>query len=540
MSLVTRIVGREEVSNELIYYNCDITNANVFDKGTNSDPVVKFEETRSTPILSDASKYNFSIVRFTLDGPNKNIPVFVPIVQTIQQLNDYDANLGTAPAGIWGNAVVYGLGAIVSRYSATLNGTSVPCGPYYISLIGGNVGNDPLTSPTAWQSYQLPSYATIYSITIAGSIDTGAGPVQIAPIQKYVRWYPEKTDVTPVPLIPAGPLVSGNQPYTLAQKIAEPFWWCTTYSHWVDCVNATIRDIWTQLVATYPNLQTIAPVLVFNTNENTFTMTFDSNGFGDNRTATLQAETGSTTLQSPYVTDQRLNWSATAFAGPPARPQSDENLHCYFNSNMQGLFTNFNSLYIGDDLPVATDFGRDYLLIVNDQQTAVYNPYQLATAKVGTIADVTTASVNDPNLYPKVLYVLNQDFASTSSLWSPCSAIVFTSSLLPTIPENSGAPYQLGLGDNTRIQSTTNAFQPIITDIAIPMGASSDYRQFISYTPTAEYRLTSLGTSPQDIRSIDIQIYWKSRLTSELIPLTLYNQSSVHLKILFRRRNAGQ
>ena len=538
MSLVTRIVGREEVSNELIYYNCDITNANTFDRGTNSDPVVKFEETRSTPILSDASKYNFSIVRFTLDGPNKNIPVFIPIVQPIQQLFDYDANLGTAPAGIWNNTSVYGLGAIVSRYSASgPGGTAVQCGPYYISLIGGNVGNNPLTSPTAWSPYQLPSYATIYSITLAGTI----GGVQIAPIQKYVRWYPEKTDVIPGPLTPSGALVGGNQPFSLVQTISQPYWWATTYSHWVDCVNATLRDIWTQLVATYPNLQTIAPVLVFNTNENTFTMTFDSNGFGDNRTATLQAETGSTTLQSPYVTDQRLNWSATAFAGPPIRPASDENFHLYFNSNMQGLFTNFNAIYIGDDLPVATDFGRDYLLIVNNQQTAVYNPYQLTPgAKVGTIADIVSASTPFPNTYPKVLYVLNQDFASTSSLWSPCSAIVFTSTLLPTTPENSGAPYQLGLGDNTALNSTSNAFQPIITDIAIPMGASSDYRQFISYTPTAEYRLTSLGTSSQDIRAIDIQIYWKSRLTSELIPLRMFNQSSVHLKILFRRRNGGQ
>lgn len=536
MSLVTRIVGREEVSNELIYYNCDITNANVFDRGTNSDPVVKFEETRSTPILSDASKYNFSIVRFTLDGPNKNIPVFVPIVQKVQSLYQYDANLGTAPQGTWNIATAYTIGQIVSRYS-TLGptGTQVPSGPYYIA-IANNTGQDPLTSTANWSPYQLPSYATIYSITLAGTINSGAGAVQIAPIQKYVRWYPEKTDVPAIPLTQVGT----STLYNLNQKIAQPYWWATTYSHWVDCVNATIRDIWTQLVANYPNVQTLAPVLVFNTNENTFTMTFDSNGFGDNRTATLQAETGSTTLQSPYTTDQRLNWSATAYAGPPARPQSDENFHLYFNSNMQGLFTNFNALYIGDDFPSASDFGRDYLLVVNNQQTASYNPYQMASARVGTIADVVTASTSTPLLYPKVLYVLNQDFASTSSLWSPCSAIVFTSSLLPTIPENSGAPYQLGLGDNTGINSTTNAFQPIITDIAIPMGASSDYRQFISYTPTAEYRLTSLGTSPQDIRSIDIQIYWKSRLTSELIPLTLFNQSSVHLKVLFRRRNGGQ
>lgn len=74
-------VTEERLSNDLIYYNIDVTNSNTFDLGSNKDPVVSFQETRGTPLLKDASQYNFSIVRFTLDGPNKNLPLFIPIIK---------------------------------------------------------------------------------------------------------------------------------------------------------------------------------------------------------------------------------------------------------------------------------------------------------------------------------------------------------------------------------------------------------------------------------------------------------------------------
>jgi len=72
------------------------------------------------------------------------------------------------------------------------------------------------------------------------------------------------------------------------------------------------------------------------------------------------------------------------------------------------------------------------------------------------------------------------------------------------------------------------------------MGAASDWRQFISYTPTSEYRLTSMGASDVDVRNIDIQVFWKARLTGELFPINMFNQSSVSMKVLFRLRNGGK
>jgi hypothetical protein len=66
------------------------------------------------------------------------------------------------------------------------------------------------------------------------------------------------------------------------------------------------------------------------------------------------------------------------------------------------------------------------------------------------------------------------------------------------------------------------------------------YRQFIYYVPTAEYRMASFEKSRQEIRQIDIQVWWKNRLDGQLYPLQMYNLSSVSIKILFRKRPADR
>jgi hypothetical protein len=132
-----------------------------------------------------------------------------------------------------------------------------------------------------------------------------------------------------------------------------------------------------------------------------------------------------------------------------------------------------------------------------------------------------------------------QDYNSTSTLWSPIESIVFTTSLIPIIPESSGEPVIYGSGNDSVSNASTNAFTPIITDIALPLNNAHGYREFIEYAPIAEYRLSSLTNSRQDLRNIDIQVFFKARLTGELIPLRMFNLSSVGIKIMFRKKGMG-
>jgi hypothetical protein len=267
--------------------------------------------------------------------------------------------------------------------------------------------------------------------------------------------------------------------------------------------------------------------MAYNENTKLFTISFDSNGFGNNLQTYYNAllptsipVPANKVIVSPINQDQRLRLST-----------ADENFSLFFNSNMFGLFSNFNNIYYG--LERISNNGLDNLILATNERTASWNPLVVSG---GAIVGRSTIDSS----YPRTLYPMTQNYGSISTLWSPIASIVFCSTLLPTLPENTGSPLVVSPGDNTSINTSSNAFQPIITDIALPVNYADDYRQFIAYTPTSEYRLTSLGTSQVDVREINIQVYWKHRLTNELIPVTLFNQSSVGIKILFRRRNGGK
>ena len=132
-------------------------------------------------------------------------------------------------------------------------------------------------------------------------------------------------------------------------------------------------------------------------------------------------------------------------------------------------------------------------------------------------------------------YNLTQEFSSLGSYWSPISSIVFTSNTLPIIPEAVAPTVRFGDSNNRNQSSSQGITEPIITDIALTLDNAYDYKQFISYTPSSQYRFVSFTHSRQALKNIDINIYWKSRLTGELIPLRMNSLSNISIKILFQR-----
>ena len=134
-------------------------------------------------------------------------------------------------------------------------------------------------------------------------------------------------------------------------------------------------------------------------------------------------------------------------------------------------------------------------------------------------------------------YVMTQDFPSTDTMWSPVQSILFTSSLLPIIPEQLGTPIIFSNNNNTNPITSQANFQQTITDIALPMYRSSDYKGFVEFAPNP-YRLISLSPSKQEIRQLDVSVFWKDR-SGVLTPMTLANGATVSLKIMFRKRTLG-
>lgn len=446
---------------DYVYYNGTIISNRT---GLNNNgielpnPECRFLETRDVPIIRDASKYNFSIIRFTINGANRDLPLFIPQIR-YGKLQPVIPNIN------------------LTIYSVTLDLTV---------------------------SYDISG--TTYSNTFT----------TVQPLY-------HTTESLNVPVPSTASITTGNQ------DIASRYYWYYTYQHWLDVLNTAFQSAWSysgglivdQLgnivqtngfqaqLATWwaatvpgalpvPTLTTAPPVMKWDPSTLRFSLYADIFGFGgaDRVSATPQP----LLPQPPYAPGDTVS----------------ESYRLWFNSNLYGMFANFPNEY--DNL--ATNKSNE-ILIRSDMNDNIFTEFDLAS----------------PPAVLRRYWVIEQDFPSTGTLWSPIESIVFTSNLLPLVNEAQGEPIKFGesnIGENNG--ATQSAFQPIITDIALAQDYAHSYKEFINYTPTAEYRLASFQRSSTPINAIDIQVFWKSRLDGQIYPVQLFNGSSVSVKLMFRRR----
>lgn len=504
---------------DYIYYNADIINSrlsDVTDGVVVPDPAIRFNETRETAIIKDASKYHFSIVRFTMDGPNRNLPLMIP------------------------------------------------------EIVEGPAQNDPNLTP-----YQV-------AITYNQDWNTSLGVVSfnLAPAPTALIYVPETQNAVLAP-VPPTPVVR--------QSLASRYYWVYTYGHWVDLTNATLRNahafLWRSFQAAWSNAgldptpwyadveyNAAARVVV----AGVYYQSLLASNIG-NPPATSPAawaviaapvlndpfpfptiELFAAEVQPPQIFyepttqlfsiyadsdafGERLEpFTPTAYVLGVPGAQTKPTCRLFFNGNMYNLYANFNNIYYnsttvaGLPSPVPAGYVNEILFTNRFYQNVL--DYRLPPySGVPPLGFVPTAA-------QKVYWVNKQDFKSTDSIWSPISSIVFTSTLLPIRAEQTGQPVLIdesNLGDSAPVSKS--AFQPIVTDIALSTNdnGASDYRSFIYYAPTAEYRLADFGPSKQEIRNIDVQIYWKCRMNNELYPISIPNSGSVSFKMMFRHRDAA-
>jgi hypothetical protein len=402
---------------DILYYNADIISNRTIDQGLGTDPLIKFSETRDVPLINDASKYYFSIIRFTMDGAGKDLPMFIPQIQIGQPNPD------------------------LTVYSFTLK-----CSVNYLIP---TVGIRTFTSEK----------------------------------QVYVEFQPESVGAKdPVP-----PLTR--------QDFNTKYYFVYTYSHWVDLCNQTLVTALSQIQTDFqtfwtaeggigiaPTLTTKVPYLTYSPTTGLFSLYADKYGYGGASRTSI------------------------------TNPNDNENFELYMNSNQFGLLSNFNNLYYGQD----NLNGKDNQILFKD------------------ILGTNTYTYSGTNYWIAI-----QDYQSTSSLWCPIGSIVFSTTLIPIIPEQIGEPVRYGESNIVIPYSAPPNFQPIITDIALPLTNAHEYRGFVEYAPQAEYRLSSFTSSRQEVRNIDIQVFWKNRLDGNLYPISMFNLSSVSVKMMFRKKHAG-
>jgi hypothetical protein len=421
----------DEGDPDIVYYNADIINNTSLEPvGTEDKNEVKFIETRSVPLINNLSNFEFSIIRFTMNGPSLNLPIHIPTIEIGQS----DINKTT-----------YKIGIRLKKDFIDSAGT-----PHtFDQFISRNIKYVSETTAFIINNLQLP------------------------------------------------------QPPISQQDTRGIYYWIYTYGHFCKLFNDTINDIQNDLFLAYtafqatfpapstnPNLIADFPKLVFNQSTNLFSIYYDVRSAG-----------GAITNSSFFA--------ATA-----------EILELSLNNNLYNLFSNFESEFVGTQILSESNI----LKIVNKNFTNWVAPP--AGFPLG------------PTLQPAVngYWVMTQNYISTSTLWSPIASIVFTSTLIPIFSEQVGEPTVFGDSNNNSISSTSSAFQPIITDIALPLKTTDDYRQFIEYAPSAEYRMSAFTKSKQSLSNIDIQVYFKNRLDNSLYPIKMTNYSTVSIKMMFRKK----
>jgi len=490
---------------DLVYYNASIVNNNTDDTAAQlpaSDPQISFNETRATPIIRDASKYQFSIIRFVMNGANKDLPLFIPSIQSSTGQTDV-------------NLTEYGLGI---AFDGTKLGVNLNFAPpiTYASFV-------PEVQNTALAPIPRTMASPDYVPTFVAGVDVGWVNTKVYPEGAIVYYTPnglyyqayKLTNLVAVPNINFQPDISPNVWRVCSSELGQPqdlstrYYWVSTYSHWVDIINTTLdnanKALWNAYQTAVGGYNTYDLWLV--------------------------------TYPTPIMTYDPVTGLFSIYYPVSYTPDgSDGNrTYLYFNTNMEGLFSNFDNIYLNQPVHPAP-YNWINPTIVPTLWPANYANLQIV--KPLGLNDNVTTPTPPISTYTSTWTKMTQDYISTSSLWSPIDSIVFTTNLLPVQNENTAQPNALGTRNTGNSSATSKAaFTPIITDVALDLALDpAGYRKMIYYSPNAEYRMADFQNSRQEIKNIDIKVFWKNRLDNNLYPVNMYNLSSVSFKMLFRKK----
>ncbi len=406
------------------------------------------------------------------------------------------------------------------------NGTYLPTAPSTVFpalLISTGVDNNNTTNVPASNFSVTGSdpNMTIYSVSLQASVYTGAGAngmYNFSSDEVYVQWIPELFDL--------GTLVPSS---ASPSQVESDYYYLYSYNHWVVLLNETLQRAYTQLQ------QVITSV----TTTSTFVL--------QNRVPTFEYDEV-TKLFSLYTDTTNTNWGLTqgppnyATLGPsgsgvlPTSGAGAEFMFLGYNLNFEGLMTNFDTQFFGQDEVVWGNGWNNPNGIGARSSYVLYQPENtiIVRNKTGTnIQNMINPATGLPFSTAKLNYVSTQDFPSTNSLWSPIGAIVLTTQLLPIRSEFTSAPVSLGASSS---REGTSAFQTVLIDFNEDFETADGYRGLMKFNPTAEFIRVNMTQSHQEIKTLDFQVNWRNRLTNQLIPLRIYNTASITVRLLFRRR----
>jgi len=502
------------------------------------------QDARENPLVPDASLYEVSVQNFTLNGAPKTLPLFIPQINPpivdVQQagvtavVTDSTTRSNTTDPPLFYKKIQYNypnsfavgnIILVVSGFTEQALNIAEPqpivaCNATSFSVIYyGNtaIANGTYTPPgDVTLSYKSPTEinTTIYSVTFScGNASTGDYYSQTIPI----IWVPENQ--APYTTVPTT---------ALPTQIDSDYYYCYTYTHWVQLVNTALRLAWS-LAGGGVSFGTQCPWFEFDPTTGLFNINQDSK--------TSMTPIG-TNIPAPY------NVAYT----PAGLYTNGEYSFVGMNTCLESLLSNFNSTYFAYGQYWLNSIPNGFLPeVVIDMGL----PRDLLTGNATTNSAVGTALRTEPKtsifllanpfnytpLNDSVYVRMTQDFISTGGIWSPIASFVLGTSQVPVRNEAGANPITFGaanIGGNT---SSSGTFQKVLVEAPINALTADLYKGFILYEPRV-ITYSSLDPSHDGINNVDISLYWRNRLTNSLIPVRLPNQGSVSFRLLFKRRLA--
>lgn len=473
---------------DVIYYSADIINNSTVDPiGNRYDPQVQIYAQRQYPILQDANEYMMSCIRMNTSGATQNLPVWIPRIQTASVSAEFVASIQSNTAtGVTTMTVtsLQGTLAVGSAFSgsgvATLSAPGQPL--IQVPILFGSNSNQPrtiLTTPPPTST----TFPAIYTLQ-------GLCPIITYEGVQYADYVISQCNLT-----------VGNE-----QQDPDLTVYSVTLEH-AGLVSQVYLRWTTENPATPPPTRQGQNVVNQDINSDYYYGYSYANFIRMFDTALTTAQVNVGIAASPGYLRKSDNNANGDFEievddlGEKAGLIAGDVL-IYLNSNLASLLPYFPSLNTNDTL------GRTVLL------------------------DFTTLEFQQTGRLPQE--------APGVSGWSPVDALVVTTSTIPVVVEQVSAPGSVGNSNTGNLNTTPAAFQKVIADISIGTnGGYQDWRNDISWTPTAEYQMISLQNSSSPINIIDLAVWWRCRLDNNLYPLRLVNNSSVSLKLMFRRKQLG-
>jgi hypothetical protein len=477
MSFSKQVVTGASAEGEYIYYNATVINNTIATNQQGDDPNLYFQDTRTNPIIKDTSKYVVSVDNFTINGAQKNLPVFIPEIVPGSDINltIYTVTFGAACStgtGVGTAATTYIQATIPITWIPENQALWVPVPttasprqvetPYYYCYTYDHwvaLMNNALAA--AWRDVKFK--ATERGLVMGTqcpyfTFDQNTGLFSINQ-DAQTSWLPFGT-----PAQGDGAVSSATQGVSDALAPYIPF-------------GASTASGYSKSEFSYVGWNTNLDLLISN---------LDTVYFGNISTPVPGATAGFSYVasSSTVLAPNAVTWSSAG--------------QVYYPENVVNV------------IPKQDRYGSN----------------------VFTLGTPYSAPTNSPT----TVYISNtQDFISTGSVWSPVASIVLVTATIPVRFENNAAPVVLGSANNGGTSGVSGASQKVLLETPIDAVTADTWRGFIQYKPLTPI-FSALDPCHDGLSTVDVSWFWRNRLTNSLIPLQNVNTGSVSFRLRFVKK----